>query len=110
MPKKSQETLESKRIKTMVEDNPDNEDEVIFEPKTEEEIKENIDTTIQTHEKEIAKKLGEIRKIRQKIASLRKNRKELRFVRIRVPAEKKKIVQEKIKEILKEYGGDVGGE
>ena len=110
MIKKTQETLKSTRIKKIIDENPNAGEEVSFEPTTEVEIMQDIDSKIQNFEKEIAKKLADIRKIRQEIAILRKDRKELRFVRIRVPAEKKKLVEEKIKEILKQYGGDLGGE
>ena len=112
MIKKTQETLGSKRIKKIIVDNPNTGEDVSFEnePKTEVEIMQDIDSKIRIHEYEIAKKLADIRKIRQEIAILRKDRKELRFVRIRVPVDKKKVVEEKIKEILKQYGGDVGGE
>ncbi|NOR84854.1 hypothetical protein GQ473_01945 [archaeon] len=109
MSKKTQETLKSNRIKKIIDDNPNASEEISFEPTTETEIMQDIDNKIQNHEKEIAKKLADIRKIRQEIAILRKDRKELRFVRIRVPAEKKKLVEEKIKDILKQYGGDLGG-
>ena len=110
MIKKTQETLKSTRIKKIIDENPNAGEEVSFEPTTEVEIMQDIDSKIQNFEKEIAKKLADIRKIRQEIAILRKDRKELRFVRIRVPAEKKKLVEEKIKDILKQYGGDLGGE
>lgn len=109
MLKKTQETLKSNRIKKIIDENPNAGEEVSFEPTTEVEIMQDIDSKIQNFEKEIAKKLADIRKIRQEIAILRKDRKELRFVRIRVPAEKKKLVEEKIKDILKQYGGDLGG-